>query len=499
MLIPSVISECFSQSKEELVIRFETNKAPFFIKASLLSTFSCLSFPEKFHRAKKNSVDLFSILIGHHVVSIRQFENERSFALELTEGLMLLFKMHGSRSNVILLEQGKPVELFKNSLPADQEIDPHTLDKHVDWSFDNFAEHHNNPGKIYFTFGKLIWNHLKQKGYDEKSIEEKWNLVKAVKEELELADFYLIEFQKSLALSLIQAGEIKKQYADPVQAINDFYYTTSQTSAFTHEKNSLLSNLKATQQSGKNYIKKNSEKLKELQQDTNYKIWADLIMANLHQVRTGMDKVVLNNFYNNDIALEIKLKKELNGQKNAEVFYRKSKNQKIEAEHLQRAITQKENEIALIETKIHRIQELTDLKSLEKHKATLGPIKKKSDVVVSLPYHEFLVDGYRIWVGRNAHSNDVLTLKYGYKEDLWLHAKDVAGSHVLIKHQAGKNYPKNVIERAAQLAAYNSKRKNESLCPVIVTPKKFVRKRKGDPPGAVVVEREDVIMVEPKL
>jgi predicted ribosome quality control (RQC) complex YloA/Tae2 family protein len=74
----------------------------------------------------------------------------------------------------------------------------------------------------------------------------------------------------------------------------------------------------------------------------------------------------------------------------------------------------------------------------------------------------------------------------------------VAGSHVLLKYQAGKNFPKEVIERAAQLAAYYSKRKNESLCPVVVTPRKFVRKRKGDLPGAVVVDREDVIMVEPK-
>ncbi len=76
--------------------------------------------------------------------------------------------------------------------------------------------------------------------------------------------------------------------------------------------------------------------------------------------------------------------------------------------------------------------------------------------------------------------------------------KMYAGSHVLIKHQAGKKIPKDVIERAAQLAAYYSKRKNETLCPVAVTPKKFVRKRKGDPAGMVVVEKEDTILVEPK-
>ena len=102
-----------------------------------------------------------------------------------------------------------------------------------------------------------------------------------------------------------------------------------------------------------------------------------------------------------------------------------------------------------------------------------------------------------IFPGRNAEANDKLTLKYSYKDDLWLHAKDVAGSHVLIKYQSGKKFPKDVIEYAAGLAAYNSKRKNESLCPVAYTPKKFVRKRKGDPAGMVVVEREEVILVEP--
>ncbi len=98
----------------------------------------------------------------------------------------------------------------------------------------------------------------------------------------------------------------------------------------------------------------------------------------------------------------------------------------------------------------------------------------------------------------NAQRNDELTLKYAYKEDLWLHAKDVPGSHVIIKHQSGKNFPKDVIERAAQLAAYYSKRKTDTLCPVAVTPKKYVRKRKGDPAGMVVVEREEVVMVEPR-
>jgi predicted ribosome quality control (RQC) complex YloA/Tae2 family protein len=97
-------------------------------------------------------------------------------------------------------------------------------------------------------------------------------------------------------------------------------------------------------------------------------------------------------------------------------------------------------------------------------------------------------------VGKNAKANDELTLKYAFKEDLWLHAKDAPGSHVLIKHQSGKNIPVNVIERAAAYAAYYSKRKTDTLVPVIYTPVKYVRKKKGAAAGQVFVSQENVLM-----
>ncbi|MFM7855154.1 MAG: NFACT RNA binding domain-containing protein, partial [Flammeovirgaceae bacterium] len=155
-------------------------------------------------------------------------------------------------------------------------------------------------------------------------------------------------------------------------------------------------------------------------------------------------------------------------------------------------IAQKKKEMLEIEKKIRSVETSQDIKLVRKSNEN-GRIKNEPP----LPYREFEFKGFKIWLGKNAEANDELTLKHSYKEDLWLHAKDVAGSHVLIKHQANKPFPKDVIERAAQLAAFYSKRKNDSLCPVTVTPKKFVRKRKGDAAGAVVVEREEVVMVEP--
>jgi len=87
--------------------------------------------------------------------------------------------------------------------------------------------------------------------------------------------------------------------------------------------------------------------------------------------------------------------------------------------------------------------------------------------------------------------------EYGYKDDLWLHAKDVSGSHVLIKYQAGKSFPRPVIEKAGQLAAYYSKNRHSTVCPVIYTEKKYVRKLKGAPPGTVRVEKESILFSNP--
>jgi predicted ribosome quality control (RQC) complex YloA/Tae2 family protein len=135
-------------------------------------------------------------------------------------------------------------------------------------------------------------------------------------------------------------------------------------------------------------------------------------------------------------------------------------------------------------------------KELETLKKKYGP-KPKAAEVEEEKFKVYELMGFTILVGRNADNNDELTQRFAKKNDLWLHARDVSGSHVVIKHQAGKNFPKPVIEAAASLAAFYSKRKNESLCPVIYTEKKFVRKIKGSPAGKVKVEKENVMLVQP--
>ncbi len=496
-LTGTVVSECFTQSKEELIIRFETHTEPFFIKASLLATFSCLSFPENFKRARKNSADLFDALIGQRLLSVRQYENERSFALMFSNAFCLLFKMHGNRANIILFQNDAVVGLFKNSIQTDNDLTLSTLDRTIDWSQANFLNNLSNLKSIYFTFGKVLWQYLEENGFNVKGPEEKWQAIQDLLMQLDNSAYYITEINLVPALSLIPHGKILKEHRDSIKAITDFYYVYTQIYAFTKEKSFALSTLKSSLQNSNSYYEKTFNKLTEAESNNNYKVWADVIMANLHVIPARAGVITLDNFYNDNLPVEIKLKKDSSPQKNAEIFYRKSKNKQIEIQRLKQAIDVKGQEIAAVQEKIKSLEAANDLKTVRSLITDFGLNDEKEKQPELLPYYAFEFKGYKIWVGRNAQSNDRLTLKYSFKEDLWLHAKDVAGSHVLIKYQAGKNFPKDVIERAAQIAAANSKRKNETLCPVVVTQKKYVRKRKGDPAGAVLVDREAVIMVTP--
>jgi predicted ribosome quality control (RQC) complex YloA/Tae2 family protein len=489
---------CFSQNKEELVLEFNNSKSSFFLKASLTSAFCCLSFPNTFSRARKNTVDLFPAVILKKVVTVRQFENERSFSIALEDDWHLLFKMHGNRANVVLLNGDKPVELFRNHLKADAALRLGELDRSLDWSREYFDAHQHDLKETYFTFGKEVWRYLRQRGFDDADTGKRWDLLLETRTTLEHPQFYIFEREEKPVFSLLPGTDPVHSFSDPIEAVTRFYVQFTGTYFLYVEKSAARRGLESQLAAGMNYIEKNKLKIIELVPDTHYQQWADLIMANLQRITPGMEKISVENFYDHNRPVEIKLKKELNAQRNAGVLYRKAKNQVIEIQKLHESIAIKEKEIESIKEKIASIKNESELRNIRKIMEKPGAAKNAKEKQNSpIPYHEFEYKGFKIWVGKNAVSNDTLTLHHAFKDDLWLHAKDVAGSHVLIKHQAGKPFPKDVIERAAELAAFYSKRKKEHLCPVAVTPKKYVRKRKGDPAGAVVVEREEVILVTP--
>ena len=331
------------------------------------------------------------------------------------------------------------------------------------------------------------------------SEEGKWKKIEnIITDYLSTPTFYVVMLNSAPALTLLPIGEKLFQTEDELEVANQFYGFHNRLSVFDREKNDTLKNLQKVKEKSENYILKNLDKLNEIESSPINEQYANILMANLHEINPEMELVELYNFYT-DKMVEIKLKKNFSAQKNAEIYYRKAKNQHLEIDKLKSNIEHKQNELSVIESHIFNIEKIENFKDLRKYlkENNINVTEENSAGSESLFKNYQFLD-FDILVGRNAKNNDLLIQKHAHKDDIWLHAKDVKGSHVIIKNKPGKKIPEVVIEKAAQLAAYFSKRKNDSLCPVIYTPKKFVRKAKGLAEGQVIVEKENVIMVAPE-
>jgi predicted ribosome quality control (RQC) complex YloA/Tae2 family protein len=488
---------CFSQTKSELILQLERAGNVFNIRINTSPDLSCVSFPSNFSRSKKNNIDLFGEIIGRTVTDVLQFENDRSFALTF-DGLTFAILLHGVRANVILFEGEDPKVFFNKKLSRGFNLKMTHLNRKLDLSYNAFAANHFQIKKTIPTFDATIQQYLESINFKERQETEKWELVQEVLSILETpVSYYITENNKKIILSLLEVGEVKKIFADPLEAANGFFEHFTYNNLFTRTKENLIGEYQKAIIRTKSFLAKTKEKLASLNQSNLYEEYANILMANLQQVSPGAREAVLFNFYNNREII-IPLKETLSPQKNAENYYKKAKNKKYEISNLESVIAGKELFLNTLQKEFVQLQEVSGLKDLKSFTKRQETQKTVDDEEESVPYRRVIFDGYEILVGKSAKSNDELLQKYTYKDDLWLHAKDVTGSHVILKYKSGSNFPAYVIERAAEIAAFNSKRKTDSHCPVTYTHRKFVRKQKGLAPGAVIVEKEKVLIVTPK-
>jgi predicted ribosome quality control (RQC) complex YloA/Tae2 family protein len=324
-----------------------------------------------------------------------------------------------------------------------------------------------------------------------------WKIVEQISEELNRSKFYIIRINDRLHLSLIPIGDIVKSFEDPIAANNFFFIENLKTAQLSSEQNRAVKQLQKRIEQTESYLVETEKSLAKLKNGISNQQIGHILMANLYRIPTNAEYVELNDFETGEL-ISIKLKKTLSAQKNAEIFYRKSKNEKLEIEFLEKNITVKQSLLNELRQKLEETEKVESLRDFRAFiKTELPKESKKRPPKPEELFKCFEKNGFRIWVGRNAKNNDVLTLKYADKNDTWLHAKDVSGSHVVIKQIPGSKIPKDVLEYAAELAAYYSKRRTDSLVPVAYTLKKNVRKIKGSPDGQVFVEKENSILVKP--
>ncbi|GAB3295003.1 hypothetical protein GCM10027511_08450 [Hymenobacter humi] len=487
------VAVCFSQEKDELVVGLTDGTREFWLKAQLGANFPAVALPEAFQRARANSVDLFPDLLGQQVETVVPWPQDRVLQLNFRSGARLVFKLYGPRPNAIFRPApDAAAQLFQQKLLADADLKPQA------------AATPPAVGKLPPPLADLPLRYLREHGYDAAPPEAKTRLVNQVLAQLEKpAHYYIIQLDGRTRLSLLPLGDLLDALPgnDPIAALRRFVPMALGRRALEMETRQLRQMLERRADEASTAAAHARQRLHALAHEAGYRHTADLIMANLHDIPAGAAQVEVLDFYTNLPKL-IKLKPTEKPQRTAENLYRKGKNQQIEERQLAERIVRREAEAL---TALERLEELEQLPALAELRGLrtwrkqhgLDPAPAAAKAATELPFKVFEDRGFTILVGRNAANNDLLTQKYAHKDDLWLHAKDVTGSHVVIRHRAGQTVPEPVVEHAAQLAGWYSRRQHDTLCPVTVTPKKFVRKPKGALPGQVVVERERVVLVKP--
>ncbi|GAB3573496.1 NFACT RNA binding domain-containing protein [Hymenobacter daeguensis] len=485
---------CFTQEKDELVIGLTDGGREFWLKAQLGASFPALALPETFQRARSNSVDLFPEMLGEQVESVAAWPQDRVLQVNFRSGARLVFKLYGPRPNAIFRTAPEAsAQLFQQKLLADGELRPQA------------ASTLPVAGKLPPPLADLPLRYLRTQGYDLAPPEARTRLVNQVLAQLEKpAHYYIIQLDGRTRLSLLPLGEILETLpgGDPIGALRRFVPMALGRRALEMETRQLRQLLERRADEAGTAATHARKRLHALAHEAGYRHTADLIMAHLHEIPAGATEIEVLDFYTNE-PKRIKLKANEKPQRTAENLYRKGKNQQIEERELSERIARREAEAM---TALERLEEmdtqaaLAELRGLRAWRKLHGldpTANAATKVPGELPFKVFEDRGFTILVGRSAENNDLLTQKYAHKDDLWLHAKDVAGSHVVIRHRAGQTVPEPVVEHAAMLAGWYSRRQHDTLCPVTVTPKKFVRKPRGARPGQVVVERERVVLVKP--
>jgi predicted ribosome quality control (RQC) complex YloA/Tae2 family protein len=237
-----------------------------------------------------------------------------------------------------------------------------------------------------------------------------------------------------------------------------------------------------------------------------YERFGHLLMANPGAVPAGAESIDLPDLFAEGETVQIKLDPSKSAVENAEALYDRARRTRRSREEAEKRLLETEElaeRAAGLLEELRTLETLKDVRDFRRDRqgdlARFMPEAESPDDRVSFRRFD-LGSGYEVWVGRNARQNDVLTFSHAQKHDLWMHARGTAGSHAVLRLPGRGAQPDGtVIRKAAAIAAYFSKARGSGLVPVIVVERKYVRKPRGSDPGVVVVEREDVILVEPGL
>ncbi len=249
-----------------------------------------------------------------------------------------------------------------------------------------------------------------------------------------------------------------------------------------------------------------ADKIKDSESRDKYKLRGDLLMANIYQLKGGEDSITLQNFYDeNGGNIKISLDPSLSGAQNAQKLYSKYTKLKTAGIMAQKMLEQTKEELLYLESVQQFISQITasaELSQIREELSEQGYIAKhrgkKQKTKPAKPLEIESSEGFKILVGKNNIQNDYVTFKASRSRDIWLHTKNIPGSHTVIVRGNAEKIPDSVIIEAAHICAAHSKAKDGVKVPVDYTEIKNVKKISGAKPGMVIYDNYNTVYVTPK-
>ena len=508
------ILNIFSQEKDRLILHLFKDE-DIFLEISVNHSEPYINVRNRFSRAKKNTITFFDELLNATIISVLLASDDRIIKI-VTESADLFFAIRGKYTN-LFYTPGNSIRSFKHE---DEEILSAFL---VEFSEKEFINVFNLPDLELFA-GKDINDIRTNLRFIGREIENEVNARKVGNENdadvlrsvlndiasdnpAVFVDEISNEIHIGFSSLKLFSGFQKETFESIVIAFNHYLIKKYQL----EEKHNKLKKINSFIDKE---LKKLSSKLNSLltviekgSQEVEYNKIANLLLINLNIIKPGNSEIELDDIYDTNAPakrIKIKLDSKLSPQKNADKYFEKARDNKINFEKSTRFYSDSKKEFDRLKS---YQQSLLKNNTVEEINMIMKELKIKDDVKshidddLSSKFKHYLIDNkYHVYVGKDSTNNDLLTTKFAKQNDFWFHTRSVSGSHVVLRIENTKEViPKNILKKIASLAAYHSKAKTAGVVPVSYTLKKYVIKRKGMPVGQVSLLKEEVLLVKPEI
>ena len=485
-------------------------------------------------------------LIGGKIIDVEQIDGDRliNIYIEATDELgfnsiyILIIEIMGRHSNISLVRQrdNKIMECIKhigadvNSYrilypgvtykypPISKKLNPFNFTKE---DLDNYLNSNNivfdmNYFSAIFTgISKSLSHHFYEeyiKDYNDNTSDNICTFINNIISELSDSPKYSIYLDKdgnfidlfSLDVKTLNNEFESVSFADPHTMMDKYYIEKDKQERIKSRSINIQKLLMTNIDRCLKKAEKLNNLLKKCESKDDYKIKGDLLTSYIYTIKQGDKFIELLNFYSeNEEYMTIALDPNKSPSENVQSYYKKYNKLKKSEESSLEQLEKNEEELQYLYSVLTNIQncesyiEIDDIKNeliSTGYIRTRKSSKQDKKAKASKPLHFISSDGIDIYVGKNNIQNDYLSLKFANKNYMWLHTKNIPGSHVII---CATEIPDNTLIQAAALAAFYSKAQTSSKVPVDYTLVKNLKKPAGSKPGMVIYHTNYTLYAEP--